>query len=133
MTKKQFRDTRQRNSIKRAYETAGRPLGPKEVLDIAAAEVPNLGIATVYRNIKSMVEKGELEVVELPGQAPRYQLPSTGEKHLFIDEKTNSVFTIQPDLTNFTPVLPEDFKLKRFQLICYGEVSNKKLPKKAKK
>ncbi|MDX2110659.1 MAG: transcriptional repressor [Verrucomicrobiota bacterium] len=133
MTKKQFRDTRQRNAIKRSFETAARPLGPKEVLALATTEVPNLGIATVYRNIKSMVDKKELEVVDLPGQAPRYQLPMSGDKHLFMDTKTDAVFTIQPDLGDFKPQLPEEYRLHRFQLICYGEVVGRKLPKKLKK
>lgn len=132
MTKKQFRDTRQRNAIKRAFETAARPLGPKEVLDLAATEVSNLGIATVYRNIKSMVQKGELQVVDLPGQAPRYQLPQAGNQHLFIDEKTNAVFTIDPDLAGFSPKLADEYRMARFQIICYGEVVGKKLPKKLK-
>ncbi len=125
MSKKIFRETKQRNAIKAALDKAGRPLGPKEILSMASHEVPNLGIATVYRNIKSMVEKGELEPVELPGQAPRYQPPSDKKQHLFICEKTDSVFTIDPAPEGFRPNLPEDFVLNRYQIICYGEVTGK--------
>lgn len=125
MSKKIFRETKQRNAIKSAIEKAGRPLGPKEILVLAGSEVPNLGIATVYRNIKTMVEKGELEPVELPGQAPRYQPPTDQKQHLFICEKTDSVFTINPAPEDFRPQLPEDFVLKRYQIICYGEVTGK--------
>ena len=125
MNKKIFRETKQRNAIKAALDKAGRPLGPKEILNMASNEVPNLGIATVYRNIKSMVEKGELEPVELPGQAPRYQPPSDKKQHLFICEKTDSVFTIDPAPEGFRPHLPEDFVLNRYQIICYGEVTGK--------
>ncbi len=127
MNKKVFRETKQRNAIKAALEKAGRPLGPKEILQLAGEEVPNLGIATVYRNIKTMVEKGELEPVELPGQAPRYQQPlGDQKKHLFICEKTDSVFTIDPAPEDFKPQLPEDFVLRRYQIICYGEVTGEK-------
>ncbi|MFA5257943.1 MAG: transcriptional repressor, partial [Opitutales bacterium] len=83
MSNKIFRETKQRNAIKRAIERAGRPVGPKEILELACGEVPNLGIATVYRNIKTMVEKGELDPVDLPGQAPRYQPPQDKKPHLF--------------------------------------------------
>ena len=41
----------------------------------ASLEVPNLGIATVYRNIKTMVDQQELVPIELPGQPARYTLP----------------------------------------------------------
>lgn len=114
------RETKQRNAIKHAIEKAGRPVGPKEILEIAESEVPNLGIATVYRNIKTMVEKGELDPVELPGQAPRYQTPVNKKPHLFIDEKTDRVFTIDPKIGSFTPSVPPGFKLERFQIICFG-------------
>jgi Fur family ferric uptake transcriptional regulator len=120
MNKKLFRDTKQRHAIKRALDSAGRPLGPKEILDLASKEVPNLGIATVYRNIKTMVEKGELDTVDLPGQAPRYQPPSDRVPHLFIDEKNDSVYNIEPNLDGFDLQLPENFEIERFQIIAYG-------------
>jgi len=59
-TTKIFRETKQRNAIKHAIDRAGRPVGPKEILEIAADEVPNLGIATVYRNIKTMLAQNEI-------------------------------------------------------------------------
>ena len=124
MGQKVFRDTKQRNAIKRAIDKAARPVGPKEILELACEEVPNLGIATVYRNIKTMVEKGELEAVDLPGQAPRYQSPQDLKPHLFICENSDRVFTIDPKLDGFKPALPEGFVLNRYQIICYGEYKN---------
>jgi len=126
MNKKLFRDTKQRHAIKRALDNAGRPLGPKEILDLASKEVPNLGIATVYRNIKTMVEKGELATVDLPGQAPRYQPPSDRPPHLFIDEKSDSVYNIAPNLEGVVIDLPENFELERFQIIAFGRVTKVK-------
>jgi Fur family ferric uptake transcriptional regulator len=120
MSNKVFRETKQRNAIKRAIEKANRPVGPKEILELACDEVPNLGIATVYRNIKTMVE--------LPGQAPRYQPPANKKPHLFICEKTDRVFTIDPKIGDFKPTLPEGFVLDRFQIICYGEFTGKVQP-----
>ena len=49
------RSTRQRTAIRDALEAAQRPLLPQEVLDAAQAQVPSLGIATVYRNLKQLV------------------------------------------------------------------------------
>ena len=68
-------DTKQRAAISDTFKNAGnRLLSPKEVTAIASEQIPGLGIATVYRNIKSMVESGELQAVMLPGQADRYAL-----------------------------------------------------------
>jgi Fur family ferric uptake transcriptional regulator len=126
---KQFRDTKQRFAIKRAIAEANRPVGPKEILALASKEVPNLGIATVYRNIKTMVEQKELDAVNLPGQADRYQLPGQQSKHLFICEKTDSVFNLDLNLEDLKIELPQDFKLKSFQVVCFGEITGKKKTK----
>ena len=68
------RSTRQRAAIREAIEQAGRPLLAQEVLELACLHVPRLGIATVYRNIKAMVEEGAIKQVLLPGENPRFEL-----------------------------------------------------------
>ena len=68
-------DTKQRAAISDTFKNAGnRLLSPAEVCAIASEQIPGLGIATVYRNIKTMVSLGELQAVMLPGQADRYTL-----------------------------------------------------------
>lgn len=60
------RNTRQRKAIQQCLEDAGRPLAPQEILEHAQGLVPGMGLATVYRNIKSMLEAGEIATVSLP-------------------------------------------------------------------
>lgn len=116
----QKRDTRQRTAILRAFAEAQRPLGPKEVLERASREVPRLGIATVYRTIKSLLEEHSLQTVEIPGGTARYQLPQPHRTHLFICEATDRVYAISPDLSGLPLQLPPGFSLREAQLICYG-------------
>ena len=47
------RDTRQRRAILSALTQADRPLGPREILDLAQLLVPRLGIATVAKAVES--------------------------------------------------------------------------------
>ena len=42
-----------------------------------------LGIATVYRNIRSLTEEGELSEVKLPGENPRFELAGHQHHHHF--------------------------------------------------
>lgn len=81
MSDRIFRETKQRNAINNAFRNADRPLNPKEVLAIAENEVENLGIATVYRNIKSMLESGEIITVPGVDIAPCYVTPAVRDKH----------------------------------------------------
>ncbi|MCA1937045.1 MAG: transcriptional repressor, partial [Dechloromonas sp.] len=49
------RSTRQRHAILAAFSEIRRPLLPAEILDIAQRMAPGIGIATVYRNLKSFL------------------------------------------------------------------------------
>ena len=60
--------------IRDVIAAAERPLLPQEVLDEAQRHSPGLGMATVYRNLKALVEEGELCAVNLPGENPRFAL-----------------------------------------------------------
>lgn len=121
MITKSPRETKQRNAIRKAFEETGRPLSPREVLDIASSDVPNLGIATVYRNIKAMVETGDLMQVELPGQPPRYDLPKAERQPLMLCEKTNRVFFADNNKISLNIPKIDGFDVKGYQIILYGE------------
>jgi len=51
------RKTRQKAAIRAAFEAPNRPLSPQEVLQFAQREVARLGIATVYGNLKALVQQ----------------------------------------------------------------------------
>lgn len=121
---KLLRDTKQRNAIKRAFFEHRRPLGPKEVLQFASEEVPNIGIATVYRNIKALQEEKELIAVEIPGQPPRYCIPGDRTSCLFVCEKTDRVFFVDCNAQEFDcDSLPPEFEVSHYEVILYGEFS----------
>jgi len=60
------RNTRQKSAILHAIEHARRPLSPQEILAEASQAVSQIGMATIYRNLKSLVDDGALKVVTLP-------------------------------------------------------------------
>ena len=72
-----IRNTQQRDAISKVIETSPRPLNPKEICEEAQQRLPNLGIATVYRNIKSLLEEGKIVPVVIPGQPPTLRTSRT--------------------------------------------------------
>jgi Fur family ferric uptake transcriptional regulator len=70
----QTRNTRQKDAIRAAFLNADRPLSPDEALSLAQRQVDALSIATVYRNISSLVEDRWLTAVEVPGDSTRYEV-----------------------------------------------------------
>ena len=88
------RATRQNTAIREALAAAGRPLSPAEVLDEARRHVAALGLATVYRNLKALLDAGEIQVVALPGEAPRYEPARREHHHHFRCDVCQRVFDV---------------------------------------
>lgn len=116
----QLRNTRQRAAIQRVLEDSPRPLSALEVLRLAQKEVPRLGMATVYRNLKSFVRRRWLVPVNLPGGEVLYELMSKGHHHHFRCDKCGRVF----DVHNCSPILnrlaESGFEVRRHDLVLYG-------------
>jgi Fur family ferric uptake transcriptional regulator len=114
------RNTRQRIAIRDAFERAARPLSPQQVLDAAQAEVGGLGIATVYRNIKSLLEDGWLAAVELPGGPTVYERSGKAHHHHFHCEGCSRVFEVDGCVPRINRLAGRRFSVKRHELVLYG-------------
>jgi Fur family ferric uptake transcriptional regulator len=117
----QSRKTRQRDAIRSAVSAARRPVGPGEVLAAAQADVPTLGLATVYRNLRHMQEEGELSVVEVPGQGTLYEVSGLKHHHHFCCRGCGKVFDVQGCPGNLDGLVPSGFKLESHELLLYGQ------------
>lgn len=122
------RSTRQRHSIRSVMETAGRPLLPSEILAEAQREVPALGLATVYRNLKQLTDSGEIQSVELPGEPPRYELAGHNHHHHFRCHACSRVFDVHACPGDMTKLAPKGFSVDRHDLTLYGFCSDCKRP-----
>ena len=114
------RNTRQRAAIRRTFDHADRPLLPRECRDLASREVPDLGIATVYRNIATLVESGWLRVVELPGSPDRYETAGRCHHHHFHCRRCDGVFEVESCPGGFAALAPTGYRVEDHDLILYG-------------
>lgn len=114
------RDTAQRRAIRDVFEAADRPLGPREVLNAAQSAVPTLGIATVYRTLKALVEETWLVQVDLPGEAPRYERSGKKHHHHFVCDACDRVYEVDGCPGNLRSVVPHGFQLDRHEVVLYG-------------
>ncbi len=114
------RSTKQRLAIREALAHASRPLSPREILDAAQANVEKLGMATVYRTLKTMVEDREAVTVELPGQPPRYELAGKEHHHHFHCTKCRRVFEVEGCPGQLDHLTPPGFILEGHDLTLIG-------------
>lgn len=118
------RKTVQRTAIQRVFEENEHPLGVQDVLQQAQAYVPRLGIATVYRNLKMLVEENWLQIVELPGESNRYERFGLEHHHHFSCQGCQRVFDLHSCPKNLSSLLPEGFVLSRHEITLYGQCSS---------
>jgi Fur family ferric uptake transcriptional regulator len=122
------RNTRQRSAIRDAIAQADRPLLPQEVLDAAQHEVPGLGIATVYRNIKALVAEGELLPVTLPGENARFELVGHQHHHHFQCRQCQRVFDVHACPGDLSRMAPPGFTVEDHDLTLYGRCKDCAVP-----
>ena len=113
------RSTKQRAAIRDALQAADRPLLAIEVLAMAQQSVPSLGIATVYRTLKALVEQESLQVVELPGENPRFEF-AHGHHHHFCCKACGRVYDVHACPGDFSQMVPPGFKVSDHEVTLYG-------------
>ena len=125
------RTTRQRTALRAVIDAAGRPLSPQEVLEAAQLEVPALSLATVYRNIKALLDAGEISAVSLPGDSPRYESARHEHHHHFQCTQCMRVFDVHACPGDLSGLAPAGFQVERHELTLYGRCSDCAAPTKA--
>jgi Fur family transcriptional regulator, ferric uptake regulator len=114
------RNTRQRDAIRQVFAETDRPLSPQEILLAAQAHIPALGIATVYRTLKALIEEDWLAPVELPGEPQRYEIAGKGHHHHFRCHACDRVYEIDGCLSNLKRLVPHGFQIDRHEVVLYG-------------
>ena len=118
------RSTKQRTAIQQAMTQADRPLAPQEVLELAQATLPGLGIATVYRALKAMAEEGLLREVHLPGRSPMYEVAHHGPHPHFQCRVCARVFAVHACPGDLASLAPPGFEVDSHEITLYGRCSD---------
>lgn len=114
------RNTKQKTAIREAFARANRPLSPEEALAAAQKFYPALGIATIYRNIQSLVEEGWLQLVAIPGESPRYEVAGKEHHHHFQCNDCGKLYELEGCIPQFKPKIPRGFRVTGHEFFLYG-------------
>lgn len=93
-----------------------------QIHERAGEEIPRLGIATVYRAVKSLREGGEIVAVDLPGEEPRYEASDRGHHHHFrctVCDQTYDLGVCPVGIPSGT-TLPGGYTVEDHSLTLYG-------------
>ena len=119
-TKAFRRNTQQRREIREVFEHNDRPLAADEVLQLAQEKIAGLGMATVYRTIRGLIDEGWLIAVEMPGQPPRYEVRGKAHHHHFHCLKCKRLFELDGCLEHLEKLIPATFRVVDHVVLIYG-------------
>ena len=116
------RNTRQREIILETLSQAEGPLTTQGILERARVDIPQLGLATVYRTVALLRDDGRILEVRLPGEEPRFEPVRQRHHHHFSCTRCHRVLDL-----DFCPVqipkgtlLPNGFRVQDHHLTLYG-------------
>ncbi|MBL8230039.1 MAG: transcriptional repressor [Bryobacterales bacterium] len=114
------RNTRQRSAIQETFRQNDRPLRPEEVLIHSQQTVEGIGITTVYRTIRTLVDEGWLVEVHLTGEAARFELAGKEHHHHFRCNQCERVFELAGCESDFRRLAPKGFQVTQHDLTLFG-------------
>ncbi len=114
------RNTRQRRTIRDVVERAGRPLSTDEILGGARESIASLGLATVYRSIRALLDEGWLTAVDVPGRSPLYERSGKGHHHHFECARCKRVYELGECASEVRGELPAGFVATGHEITIYG-------------
>jgi Fur family ferric uptake transcriptional regulator len=115
------RNTSQRDAIRHVIIQADRPLSTGEIFDLARDRIPRLGIATVYRTLKSLKEEGSIREVDLPGQSSRWELANKDHHHHFLCRTCDKLFEIEGCPGDLGNLLPPGYAMEEHSILLEGK------------
>ena len=114
------RHTVQRQAIVTVLRGCTRPLTPLEILAGARRASPRLGIATVYRAVKSLLDAQLLVSVQVPGEAARYEMAGKPHHHHFLCRTCRRVYDVEGCPGNLDSLAPDGFRLESHEVSLVG-------------
>ena len=118
------RNTNQRTAIREVFVATDRPLSTEEVLNAAQTRKPGLGIATVYRTIKLLLDEGWLATVRLPGESPRYEVAGKPNHHHFYCHACGRAYEVPGSVQLLDAIVPKGFMLESHDLVLRGRCAD---------
>lgn len=112
--------TRQREVILGILRQAGQPLTAQEIRERANQDSAGIGLATVYRALKTFMARGDIAQVEIPGTPPCYEPTDRGHHHHFICQHCRRVFDLTGCVHDLETLVPQDFWVERHEIVLYG-------------
>lgn len=114
------RKTTQRAAIEQVINEEDRPLGVEEILVRGRVRVDSLNLATVYRTLKLLGEKGHITQINHPLLGTLYERTGKGHHHHFHCHGCNRVYELPGCALNEQEAAPQGFIVEGHEIFLFG-------------
>lgn len=114
------RKTNQRAAIQEVFRNNDRPLGVDEILAGGRRTVESLNQATVYRNLKLLIEDGWLTRIHTPELGTLYEIAGKKHHHHFQCRSCDRVYEIEGCAFNEGKSTPPGFVTESHEVFLFG-------------
>jgi len=114
------RKTLQRKAIEQVFLGNDRPLRVDEILETGRSMVETLNQATVYRNLKLLVDDGWLKRINHPTLGTVYERAGKGHHHHFHCRGCNRAFELTGCALKKKGAVPHGFVIEDHEIFLSG-------------
>jgi Fur family transcriptional regulator, ferric uptake regulator len=114
------RQTSQRTAIEKVFQQETRPMGVDEILAKGRKIVKSLNQATVYRNLRLLVEQGWLKQIHHPDMGTLYERTGKAHHHHFHCRVCNRVFELPGCALDTRKAIPSGFIVEDHEVFLSG-------------
>jgi len=114
------RNTTQRFAIEQVFQQNERPLSIDEILAYGREYVESLNQATVYRNLRLLVEEGLLKRITHPALGTLYERTDRGHHHHFHCRECNRAFELPGCVLKEDKSAPDGFVVEHHEVFLFG-------------
>lgn len=118
------RQTKQRKVIKDLFQRENRPLSVDEILELGRKQVETLNQATVYRNLKILVDDGWLDRITHETIGTLYERADKGHHHHFLCRSCKKTFDLPGCVLDHESAALNGFQVEAHEIYLFGVCSN---------
>lgn len=117
------RDTRQLAAVLAVVRRAKDHPTADDIFQRVRAQIPSIGLGTIYRNLHKLVAQGRLLRVDLPAHATRYDATTATHDH-FVCEGCGRVADLAPRPVRLTALRATGYEVRAHSLTVLGLCPN---------
>ena len=116
------RQTPQREAILRVISSAPGPITIEQIHEHSKKSQKNIGVATVYRTVKLLLDSGRIQPIILPDGQTRYETVNPEHHHHFRCRECDRVFDLPDEIVEELEkiTLPNGLVVEEHELTLLG-------------